>query len=223
LPMGCHMTLKAGNNRISLSGPMGETIRRGGIFSTSISYWENNVCRSGWVVEGESELPEKAHDYMENFAGVYFEAMNKWFSMLKIGANGNEAYKVMAERLPFEKFGVVLNPGHLTGLEEWISTPYYPGSQVKLHSGMAFQADVIPHSKTYYTTRMEDGYVLANEKLRKDLKEQYPDCYGRCMMRREFLTGVLGIELGEEILPLSNICALVPPFLLNPNIVFAMK
>ena len=45
--------------------------------------------------------------------------------------------------------------------------------------------------------------------------------------RREYirimLRDVLGIELPEEVLPLSNIPAIVPPYLLQPNQVLAME
>jgi hypothetical protein len=34
---------------------------------------------------------------------------------------------------------------------------------------------------------------------------------------------VLGIELPEEVLPLSNMPAIVVPFLLRPNTVFALE
>ena len=37
------------------------------------------------------------------------------------------------------------------------------------------------------------------------------------------MTDVLGIELPEEVLPLSNIPAIVPPFFLAPNEVFALE
>jgi len=37
------------------------------------------------------------------------------------------------------------------------------------------------------------------------------------------MTDVLGIPLPEEILPLSNIPALVPPFFLNPHMVLALE
>ena len=34
---------------------------------------------------------------------------------------------------------------------------------------------------------------------------------------------VLGIELPEEVLPLSNVPAIVPPFFLAPNSVLALE
>ena len=37
------------------------------------------------------------------------------------------------------------------------------------------------------------------------------------------MAGTLGIELSEEVLPLSNISAIVPPFFLEPNTVLALR
>jgi hypothetical protein len=37
------------------------------------------------------------------------------------------------------------------------------------------------------------------------------------------MTDVLGIELPEEILPLSNVPGIVPPFFLAPNEVFVLE
>jgi hypothetical protein len=37
------------------------------------------------------------------------------------------------------------------------------------------------------------------------------------------MSDVLGIELREEVLPLSNTCAIVPPFFLKPNTILALE
>ena len=140
--------------------------------------------------------------------------MCEWLSRLRIGTPGGELARLVDERLPFEKFGIFLNAGHLIHLDEWLSSPIYAGSEVPLRSGMVMQVDVIPDSETYFTARMEDGVVLADTVLRDALYEQFPACYARCQARRAFMTETLGIELPEEILPLSNIPGLVPPFLL---------
>jgi hypothetical protein len=163
-----------------------------------------------------------ARDYVENFAGPYFEALAEWFGMLTIGTPGGRLEKLIAARLPFEKFGIFLNPGHLIHLDEWVSSPIYPGSQVPLRSGMAVQVDVIPSSPVYFSTRMEDGVVLAHADLRQRLASDHPACYQRCRQRRDFMTDVLGIDLPEEILPRSNMTAIVPPFFLRPNRVLAL-
>jgi hypothetical protein len=174
------------------------------------------------VAESADDLPAAARDYVEAFAGPYFEAMAEWFAHLRLGTSGGALSALVAEKLPFDTFGIFLNAGHLIHLEEWVSSPVYPGSDVPLHSGMAIQVDVIPSSPVYFSTRMEDGVMLADGALRRSLRELYPDCYERCERRRVFMTDVLGFDLGEEVLPLSNTAALVPPFFLRPTTVFAL-
>jgi hypothetical protein len=75
----------------------------------------------------------------------------------------------------------------------------------------------------YFSTRMEDGVVLADADLSRRLAAEYPGCYQRCRKRRDFMAEVLGIELPEGVLPLSNIPAIVPPFFLRPNTVLALR
>jgi hypothetical protein len=222
VPLGCHMTLATGDLP-GLSGPVGATIRRGTPLSTNICYWGSNICRAGWVASSARDLPPATQDYVENFAGPYFEVMSEWFGLLRIGTPGGELARLIAEKLPFDRFGIFLNPGHLIHLDEWLSSPIYPGSTVPLHSGMVMQVDVIPSSPIYSSTRMEDGVVIADADLRGQIREQFPDCFARCRARRDFMTDVLGVALPEEILPLSNIPVLVPPFFLSPNTVLALE
>jgi hypothetical protein len=169
------------------------------------------------------DLPPPARDYVANFAGPYFEALAEWFGLLRPGTPGGKLERLIAEKLPFEKFGIFLNPGHLIHLDEWVSSPIYRDSDVPLHSGMVLQVDVIPTSLVYFSTRMEDGVALADADLRGRLAAQYPGCYERCQKRRNFMRDVLGIELPDEVLPLSNIPAIVPPFFLAANTVLALR
>jgi hypothetical protein len=223
-PLGCHVTFTTGRNTaLGLSGPRDEKIERGHPLSMNLCYWGSNSCRSGWVASSFHDLPSAAVDYVAGFAGHYYEVMSEWFALLKPGTPGGQLWRLIHERLPFDKFGIFLNPGHLIHLDEWLSSPIYAHSDVPLHSGMAIQVDVIPSSPVYASTRMEDGLVLADKELRKQLKDAFPDCYARCQKRRKFMTDVLGIELPEEILPLSNIPAIVPPFFLAPNEIFALE
>jgi Xaa-Pro aminopeptidase len=222
VPMGCHMTLATGDLP-GLSGPVGATLRRGTPLSTNLCYWGSNCCRAGWIAASAHDLPPEARDYVANFAGPYFEVMAEWFNLLRIGTPGGALDRLIAEKLPFEKFGIFLNPGHLIHLDEWLSSPIYPDSNVPLHSGMVMQVDVIPSSRTYSSTRMEDGVVIADQALRRQIETQFPDCFARCQKRRDFMADVLGIPLPQEILPLSNIPAVVPPFFLSPTMILAME
>jgi hypothetical protein len=222
-PFACHMTLTTGVNKVAMSGPTGQIIRRGYPLGTNISYWGSNLCRSGWVAESAADLPPAAQDYVESFAGPYFEAMNEWLGLLRPGTPGGALAHLIEERLPFEKYGIFLNPGHLIGLDEWVSSPIYAGSTLPIRSGMPFQIDIIPSHPTYGSTRMEDGVVVADGTLRSELAARYPECYARCQARRRFMSDVLGFDIPEEVLPLGNMPGIVPPFFLAPNTVFALK
>jgi Xaa-Pro aminopeptidase len=223
-PLSCHVTFTTGpNTKYGLCGPSGELIRRGQPLAFNIAYWGSNICRAGWVAETAADLPTAAADYIPSFAGPYFEAMGEWFGSMKLGTPGHAVHDLIQDRLPFDKFGIYLNPGHLIHLDEWMSSPFHAGSQIPVASGMAIQVDVIPQSATYFSTRMEDGIAIADGELRAKLKESAPDCYDRCRKRRSFMSDVLGIELPEEVLPLSNTCAIVPPFFLKPNTILALE
>jgi hypothetical protein len=83
---------------------------------------------------------------------------------------------------------------------------------------MAFQVDVIPATGTdYFTTNIEDGIALADSTLRAELAAAHPDAWGRIQARRRFMREYLGIELHDDVLPLSNLAAHLPPFVLRPD------
>ena len=223
-PLSCHVTFGTGrNSTYGLCGPSGELIRRGQPLAFNVAYWGSNVCRAGWIAQSAADLPDSAADYIASFAGPYFEAMGEWFGLMQPGTPGHIVYDLIQDRLPFEKFGIYLNPGHLIHLDEWMSSPFYAGSEIPVASGMAIQVDIIPQSSQYFSTRMEDGIVVADAALRAQLKESAPACFDRCQKRRSFMADVLGIELPEEVLPLSNTCAIVPPFFLEPNTILALE
>ncbi|HVU24064.1 MAG TPA: hypothetical protein VHE13_08065 [Opitutus sp.] len=221
-PLGCHATFASGDQP-GLAGPTGRVLRRGEPLSLNLCYWGGNICRAGWIAEAADDLPANARDYVAVFAGPYFEAMGEWFGRLRIGTPGGELHALIAQRLPFERFGVFLNPGHLIHFDEWLSSPIYADSKVPLRSGMVMQVDVIPSSPVYGSTRMEDGVVLADRGLREELHQRFPECYARCRARRAFMGNALGIGLPDEVLPLSNMPAIVPPFFLRPERVLALK
>lgn len=222
-PLACHMTLKTGPNRISLASPTGSRLQIGHTWSANISYWGSNICRAGWIAQGAEDLPLEARDYVESFAGPYFEAMAEWLNHLRIGQTGGILHRLIQERLPFEKYGIFLNPGHLIHLDEWVSSPVYEGSEIQIQAGMVIQTDVIPSSAVYFSTRMEDGVAIVDQSLRDELQRRFPDCYHRCQTRKQFVEEVLGVELPEEVFPLSNMACIVSPYLLRPEQIFALQ
>ena len=222
-PLNCHVTFATGANRDrGLTGPTGETVRRGQPLGYNVAYWGSNVCRAGWIAEGPQDLPAGAQDYVDAFAAPYMAAIGEWFRLFRIGAPGDVLYRAIADALPYEKFGIQLNPGHLIAMDEWLSSPVTPGSDIPLGSGMVMQVDVIPSHPVYFSSRIEDGMALADAALRAELAAKFPACLARCQARRQFMIDVLGFEVSEDVLPLSNIPAIVPPFFLAPRKVFAL-
>ncbi|MCX7286517.1 MAG: hypothetical protein NTW20_02875 [Rhodobacterales bacterium] len=215
LPLGCHMTFAMGDAP-GLSGPSGQHLTKGQHLGFNICHWGANICRTGWLAQGDTDLPPAARDYVGAFVEPYVTAMSDWCAMMRPGVSGGYVWRHMMAALPAETFGVTLNPGHLIGLDEWVSSPIREGSTDALASGMAMQMDVIPGHPVYGSTRMEDGYVIADSALRADLAHRFPNVARRCEARARFMRDVIGMEVPDTLLPLSDTCGIVAPFLLDP-------
>lgn len=221
LPLGCHTTFATGRRAAQgLSSPSGEVLRRGSAISFNVCHWRANICRAGWLATGPDDAP---NGYLEDFAGPYVAAMSEWFDMMRPGVAGGDVWSRMQTLLPFEMFGLYLNPGHLIGLDEWLSSPIAEGSQVPLASGMAMQCDVIPSHPVFGSTRMEDGYVIADQALRAELAAQFPEVLARCDARASFMRDVIGLKVPETLLPLADTCGIVAPYLFDPSKVISLR
>ena len=216
-PLSCHMTCKTGPNRISLASASGNLIETGHTWSANVAYWGSNVCRANWIARDHRDLPVPAQDYLNAFVGPYFLAVAGWLESLTLGANCGAIHDRTLQQLPHEIFHVELNPGHHIGYDEWPSSSFFAGSNVTLQSGMILQSDVIPSNPIYFSTRMEDGYALADASLRQELSEAFPLAWARINARRTFMQNVLGIQLADCVLPLSNMGGIIAPFGLSPN------
>jgi hypothetical protein len=218
LPLGCHMTFATGARAAQgLSGPTGQILQAGLPIGFNICHWGANVCRAGWLAKGADDLPLPAQDYLETFAFPYVQAMSQWCSLMQPGTSGGQVWAELQAALPFGTFGITLNPGHLIGLDEWISSPIFDGSVIPLASGMAMQMDVIPSHPVYGSTRMEDGYVIADAALRLQLAAQFPTVLDRCGQRRSFMREVIGMDVPDCLLPLADTCGIVAPWLFAPT------
>ncbi|MCU0903246.1 MAG: hypothetical protein MUE83_05160 [Tabrizicola sp.] len=214
LPLGCHVTFAMGDTP-GLSGPIGDRIVKGRPAGFNIAHWGSNICRAGWMARGAADLPASADGYLEHFVFPYARAMSDWCGMMRPGIPGGSVWAMIHDRLP-PAFGITLNPGHLIGLDEWMSSPIMPGSDIPIASGMAMQMDVIPAHDRWGSTRMEDGYVIADEALRAELARKHPNAARRCAARAEFMTRVIGMVVPDSLLPLADTCGIIAPWLLDP-------
>jgi Xaa-Pro aminopeptidase len=223
-PLSCHLMLTAGPRAtFGLLSPGDRAIDRGDRFTVAFGIWGALNCRAGFVVEDAAELPEAIRDYTGRLVGPYFEAIAEWYRTIRVGVTGGELQAIIDRRLGDPFFGIFLNPGHQLHLDEWINSPIAPGSRIELRSGMVFQVDVIPATGTdYFTTNIEDGIALADASLRAAFAAAFPDAWNRIEARRRFMANLLGIELHPDVLPFSNIPAVLAPFLLRPDRVMAL-
>ena len=95
-----------------------------------------------------------------------------------------------------------------------MASPFYEGSETVIESGMMFQIDIIPSVPGYGGVSAEDGIAVADERLRKELEDIYPEVWKRIEKRRAYMEKELGICLKPEILPLYTE-GYLRPFLLN--------
>ncbi len=225
LPLACHTMLSAGPRASrGLPSPSARIIERGDPFTMACGIQGALNARAGFAVADAGELPAGIADYVEKLAAPYFAAVCEWYGAVGIGTSGGALYEIIHRHLGDPFFGVGLNPGHLIHIDEWMHSPIFPGSTIALRSGMAIQVDVIPATHSpWFTTNIEDGIALADAGLRAEFAAKYPEAWGRIGARRAFMADVLGIALKPEVLPFSNIPAYLPPFLLAPKRVLALR
>jgi hypothetical protein len=219
LPLCYHPVLLSGERTaLGLASPSSRVLRVGDPVFAALGYWGSNNARGGFLVERADSLPSPIRDYVEKLVLPYFQAIVEWYELVGIGVSGGELFEIVNRHLGDPFFGVTLNPGHLIHLDEWVSSPIYRGSSLRLRSGMALQVDIIPATNSpYHTTNVEDGIALLDEPLRQAFARQYPDAWRRIQQRRAFMRDALGIQLKPEVLPFSNIPGYLPPFWLSPK------
>ncbi len=225
LPFSYHpMVLSGERAALGLASSSGRELRRGDPMSAALGYWGSNIARGGFLAASAADLPAAVNDYVDKLVAPYFACACEWYETIGIGVTGGELSALVRRRLGDPFFGVQLNPGHFIHLDEWPSSPVWPGSDVVLRSGMTLQLDIIPATGTaYHTTNIEDGVALADEAARAQLAERYPQAWARIGRRREFMAGQLRIRLKPEVLPLSNLAGYLPPYWLAPGLAMRKK
>jgi hypothetical protein len=220
LALSVHTMLSAGRRAAyGLPSPSLNVIGRGEYLTTAVGIWGALTSRGGFLVESADELPSAIQDYVTKLVAPYFATAAAWYETIGIGVTGGEIYRLVHERLGDPFFGVGLNPGHYIHLDEWVNSPISEGSDIALRSGMALQIDIIPATGSAYgSTNIEDGIALADEGLRAEFQQKYPEAWGRIQARRQFMREALGINLKPEVLPFSNIAGYLTPYVLNPRL-----
>lgn len=200
--------------------PTSKKIKAGEQVSMTIGYRGGLSSRGGYVVENKDQLPENQRDYIERVAAPYFNAYSQWLENIQVGMTGADLYNTIEKILPKEKYGWTLCPGHLVSYEEWSSSPIYENSKEIVQSGMIFQVDIIPSVEGYSGVSAESTVLIADNLLKKEIEEQYPDMWLRMQNRLDYLKNTLGIKVSDNILPMCSTVGYLRPFLLNKKTAF---
>ena len=182
------------------------------------------TSRVGVAAYNEETMRADLRPLLFSFYGRFFEALCAWYEKLHVGADGNTLHHAVHDRIGGPEYNVNLNCGHYTGMDEWTNALAYDGSTHTLPDGAYLQVDIIASNPDPVRTAIcEDTAIVAGPELRAALKAEYPEVWARIQERREAMIHHLGIELHEDVLPLSNINAAMYPFMLNLNRVFALE
>ena len=107
--------------------------------------------------------------------------------------------------------------------EEWLCSPIYEHSAEVLRSGMMLQIDIIPSVPGYGGSCAESTVVLADETLKEQICQQYPEMWQRMQVRRQYIIQQLGIQLSEDVLPMCGTVAYLRPYLLEKDMAFVSR
>ncbi len=213
------VTISATGNRFEQGNiyPTDKKIAIGDKISLTTGFRGGLSSRSGYAVFDREKLAVEQKDYLEKVVIPYFKAYRTWLETIQIGMTGGELYQRIEEVLPKAVYGWHLNPGHLVANEEWMSSPIYAASKERLQSGMLFQIDIIPSVTGYSGVSAEEGIALADEALQAKIQINYPELWERMLRRRAYIQEVLQLQIGSEVLPLSDGVGYLRPYLLNKS------
>lgn len=210
-PLNVHTMLATagpGETLIGLRSATGRRIAKGDGISTAIGVWGALSARAGLVDTGNDAFLRMASDY--------FRGLLSWYEAADISVTGGALHEAVIAKLAEGGLRSALNPGHLTGHEEWMHSPVRPGSTERLRSGMPFQVDVIPVPQPAgWALNCEDPVTFADKALRDEIKAKHPACFARIEARRAFMRDALGVAVKDSILPLSSTPLCLPPFWLS--------
>lgn len=225
-PLSVHPNVNFGLENV-LPGLKSPTYKKklelGEVVTVGMGYRYALVARTGLFVRNKEEIPLTMEGIVENFYIPYFNALCSWYESLHLGVTGNEVFQAVRDSIgDLKKFGIGLNPGHLIHTEEWTNSIFFEGSPHKVKSGMALQGDIIAFpGEPYGGVHVEDGVFIADEATREVIRVQYPDSWKRIEKRRQFMKDVLGINIVDEVMPTSDIQAMLFPYMGNTGILLA--
>lgn len=223
-PLNMHPNISFGKNAlISLISPMPDsTLAYGMPMKAGYGMRGSLVHRKGMYIRNQNDLPNDKKCYVDKLLKPYFACVARWYEMMHIGTPCSSIYDMVDEMLGMDKFNISLNPGHLEHTDEWTNSPFTKNSMTKLRSGMMLQCDFsVSFKSPKLAAHMEDGLVLADAKLREEIRLLSPACWQRISARQKFIQEKLNINLPDECLPMSDLTLACHPYMADLSILLA--
>jgi hypothetical protein len=219
LPRSCHPMVSVGEKaKRGLSSPSARRARVGDPFTAAFGVEGALTCRAGMVAAGPGDLDQGVAPFYGAFVRNYYTAVAAWYAAVAVGACAGDVFEAVEAVRDDRLLRLLVNPGHHIHLDEWVSSPFFRGSQARLSSGMALQMDIIPISQgPFCCSNAEDGVLLADEALRARFRERYPEAWSRIHARATFMREALGLTLDDSVLPVSNLAGWLAPYALAPE------
>ncbi len=216
-PLSYHPVLSAGADvAVGLRSPTSRRFELGDAAIAGVGLWGGNCARGGLVAAPDTKLGAQSENFLDGLAVPYWRAMATWYESLELGVSGGDVFQTITELLEGEAFASSLNPGHLIHYEEWLDSPIRAGSSDPIASGMVIQSDIIPTGiRPGWTANCEDTVAIGDAGLRAALESRHPELWARITARRAFMRDRLGVQVRDEVLPLTPTPCYFPPFWLD--------
>lgn len=201
-------------------------LKYGKAIAFGMGYRCAQIHRVGVYVRNREEFETHFPGAYSGLYERYFLALCAWYESLGLGVRGDTVWQAVHNITgSFADFGIGLNPGHAIHTEEWINSPFSEGDTTELRSGMMLQCDFTarPAAFNRLGVHVEDGVVLADRAMQTRLQAIAPASYQRMLNRQQFMREKLGIRLQDEVLPTSDLCGMLFPFLAAPDCVLAQN
>jgi len=207
------------NASIILRSPTSRRVALGEAALVLIGYWGGGCGRGGMIAAGEQDLAPSVAGYLEEIAIPYWRTIVAWWETVHVGISGGEVHDRLSALCEAAGFEPPWGVGHCTDFEDWPNTPLRRGSSDRIPSGMVLVTDIYCALNGPATmTHCQDPVAVADEELRAELAERHPEVWSRIVARREHLREQLGVQVSDDLLPLTAAPAYLAPFWLKPEL-----
>lgn len=224
-PVPVYPMINFGERKVSIgvTSPTDRVLKLGEVCGLCYCTRGNLTSRVGIGAYDESTAAEELKGNLA-FYQEYWLALAELLELIKVGAGCAQMHDIVMARIGGPEYGLHLNVTHYSGTDEWTNSPVFKGSPYFIHDGAHIQIDVIASRQSPFLTAIcEDCIVVAGEKLRGELRTQYPEVYARVLKRQELVRKELGINIHPDVLPMSNLDFVYTPYMLNFDRVFRLE